>query len=47
MQQMKKCSAIKNKAKLLFKNIDQGGTGLVKEDVFFDILKLHAIEISS
>ena len=44
---MKKCSQLKTKAKLLFKNIDTAKTGLVAEELFHDILKLLAISLSA
>lgn len=42
---MKKCNQIKLKAKKLYKQIDDEKSGLVKSDVFFDVLDLLKIKL--
>ena len=39
-------NTVKNKLKLLIKNVDADKTGFVKHDVFFELLELHKVDLS-
>ena len=42
-----KSNDTKKKLRLLFKNLDTDKTGLVKHEVFFELLNLHNIDLSN
>jgi len=37
---------VKNKLKSLFKNVDNDKSGMVKYEVFFELLELHNVKIN-
>ena len=38
---------LKKKVRSLLKGVDHGKTGLVKHEIFFELLKLHKIDLSN
>ena len=41
-----KANHVKKKLKSLFKNVDTEKTGLVKHEVFFELLELHKVRLN-
>lgn len=47
VERVLKANQTKSKLKSMLKSIDEGKSGLIKEDLFFQLIKLHNIELSA